>query len=370
MGFIEKRMGPQKGTKWSDGEPRYRARWIDAAGKERSKTYRQKGRAEKHLKEVEGAILDGRWVQPGRTTTLATYARTWLDSRPHRANTRHAVNSCITVWVEGHPLGALPLTAITATACQSWATDLSRTRAETTSRKYVTTVRSILSAAVADGLIPRNPMPRRVKLSANATPKRKGQALTPATLAAISSALPARWSALVWVGAGTGLRPGELLGLPWSNVDLDGGTLTVTQQLDSRTLQPAPPKSKASRRTVPLAPVVVEALKTHAAEYPPADRAGYVFTGSTGAPLTRHNLNAGWRDAAKTVGVTGTVPHDLRHTYASVLLAAGVDVVTVAARLGHDDARITLAVYGHLVPQAVDRTADVVQAALAHRPSA
>ena len=110
--------------------------------------------------------------------------------------------------------------------------------------------------------------------------------------------------------------------------------------------------------------VVADALAAHLAAYPAAED-GTIFTTGKGAPLGHvyygYNLIGG---AVTKAGLPkGTTSHDLRHHYASVLLAAGESVVAVAERLGHEDASLVLSTYGHLMPDSDDRTRSAIDAA-------
>jgi integrase len=124
------------------------------------------------------------------------------------------------------------------------------------------------------------------------------------------------------------------------------------------------PKTPRSRRTVPLPRVAADALAAHLAAYPAAED-GTIFTTRRGAPLGHvyygHNLMG--RAVAEAGLPKGTTSHDLRHHYASVLLAAGESVVAVAERLGHEDASLVLSTYGHLMPDSDDRTRSAIDAA-------
>jgi integrase len=118
-----------------------------------------------------------------------------------------------------------------------------------------------------------------------------------------------------------------------------------------------PPTTPRSRRTIPLPTVVSEALAEHIRELPPVP-SGLLFHTSTGLPIhheyyTSHVFAPA---AARAKLPTGTTDHDLRHAYASWLLAAGESVIAVAERLGHENATLVLTTYGHLVPGSDDRT--------------
>ena len=104
-------------------------------------------------------------------------------------------------------------------------------------------------------------------------------------------------------------------------------------------------------------------MARHIVEFPP-DEDGSLFTTSTGLVYGREHYGATLTTAVKRAGLPGgTTSHDLRHHYASVLLAAGESVVAVAERLGHENATLVLRTYGHLMPDSQDRTRRAVDEA-------
>jgi integrase len=122
----------------------------------------------------------------------------------------------------------------------------------------------------------------------------------------------------------------------------------------------APLKSKASRRTVPVGQVVIDALAAHLADYP-SD--GALFVDERGAPLTYRRWRQLWKEAANAEGVDAT-SHDLRHFCASALISGGASVKQVQTVLGHASAVITLRTYSHMWPGDEDRTRSIMDAAL------
>lgn len=124
------------------------------------------------------------------------------------------------------------------------------------------------------------------------------------------------------------------------------------------------PKTPRSRRIVPLPQVVADALRAHMAQFPPADD-GTLFTTRFAGPY-RHDyygtliFGAAVRKAGLRESIT---THDLRHHYASVLLMQGESVITVAERLGHENATLVLSTYGHLMPDSEERTRRAVDEA-------
>lgn len=123
-----------------------------------------------------------------------------------------------------------------------------------------------------------------------------------------------------------------------------------------------PLKTASSYRTVPLPDVVSVALAEHVKRT--GRRDGFVFATSAGLPVKRNTFGRTWRSAVERVGLRGLRLHDLRHAYASALIAAGESVKVVQTRMGHASAVVTLDVYGHLFPDSDDRTRAAVDAYL------
>jgi integrase len=200
--------------------------------------------------------------------------------------------------------------------------------------------------------------------------------LTTQQVLELIQAMPERYRALTVVAAATGLRQGEVFGLTVDNLDFLRRQVRVEQQM--KHLAPrrpflARPKTPSSVRTVPLPDVALEAAAEHLRRWPAATamRATsgrdelLVFTTGTGGPLTRATFNMTWRRRVKAAKLPeGTGFHELRHFYASLLIASGASVKTVQARLGHKSALETLNTYAHLWPDSEDQTTRAVDVAL------
>jgi integrase len=119
-------------------------------------------------------------------------------------------------------------------------------------------------------------------------------------------------------------------------------------------------KSKASRRTMPVGQVVIDALAAHLADYP-SD--GALFVDELGAPLTYRRWRQLWKEAAGAAGVDAT-SHDLGHFFASALISGGASVKQVQTVLGHASAVTTLRTYSHMWPVDEDRTRNIMDAAI------
>ena len=166
--------------------------------------------------------------------------------------------------------------------------------------------------------------------------------------------------------AGTGLRQGECFGLTVDRVDFLRRQVRVDRQLVAVSAGVptfGPPKRDAAFRTVPLPEFVTTALAQHLQQFPPGPH-NLVFTKSKGLPLRRSTFGDTWRPLVAEAAVPeGTTFHDLRHFYASLLIAHGCSVKAVQRRLGHQSAVETLDIYSHLWPDSDDQTRAAVDVA-------
>lgn len=176
----------------------------------------------------------------------------------------------------------------------------------------------------------------------------------------------------------TGLRRGELLALRWGNVDIDGAKVIRVREAIEETkaggLRFKPPKTKAGRRDITLPDLAVEALREHRRKL--LERRlvlglgrlrdeDFVFPAVDGSPPAPRRFTKAWAAAAAGAGHPEVTFHALRHTHASQLISAGLDVVTVSRRLGHAKPTITLGIYAHLFEKDDSKAAAAINAALA-----
>lgn len=167
----------------------------------------------------------------------------------------------------------------------------------------------------------------------------------------------ARWS----VALAIGMRQGEVLGMPWADLDLDAGTLAVRQALQrqkGKGLVLVAPKSRAGRRTIALPLPLHDALKAHRAaqlaERLAAGSAwqdhGLVFAQANGRPIDPRGDNRAWGSLLADAGVREAKLHDARHTAATLMLVMGIDPRVVMEILGHSQISLTQGTYQHVVP--------------------
>jgi integrase len=202
---------------------------------------------------------------------------------------------------------------------------------------------------VLDRLIPANPAQG---LDLPAEPRNELVIPTIDEVAQLADAFPDDMRAAVWVGAAAGLRTSEAMGLRVESVDFLRRTITVNRQIKNRELSPRL-KSHASYRAIPVSEELITMLAHHVEVHGPGPE-GVLFH-RDGRLLGRHQVSLAMRNA----GVVGHF-HNLRHFYASMLIAGGQSVKVVQKRLGHASATITLDTYGHLWPDNEDETRDVV----------
>ncbi len=343
----------------------WQARWTDPdTGRQRSKLFARQGDAKRYGTTMEAAKHAGTYIDPAAgAVTFEAYAEAWRQIQVHRQGTADQVRTNLTRHVYPH-IGARPLAAIRPSELQAMVKALAETLAASTVEVVFTWVSTIFKAAVLDKVIPASPC-LGVKLPAVADIK--VTVVPVVTVAALVEGITGRYRALIVLGAGTGMRIAEALGLTVDRVDWLRRTITVDRQLASGSTPVfAPVKDKRNRpRTIPVGQVVLDALAAHIAEHGTGSD-GLIFTTAVGAKVSHSTWSDTWRAAAGPLGIdSGDGFHLLRHFYASALIASGASVKEVQERLGHTSAVMTLDIYGHLWPGDDERTRAATDAALA-----
>ncbi len=339
----------------------WRARYRDLDGREHAKHFPRKTDAEKWVTGQMASVHRGEHVDPNDKTIVAEYAREWAKARPHRPTTERRVKSLIETHIAGTTLGSRRMASVRPSEVQAWVTGRSDVLAASTLRLLVSLLRSIYASAVLDRIVGSSPV---VRLTLPHASKERIVPLTVDQVRKLAEAMPERNQAMVLTQAGLGLRIGELLALRVQDVDFLRRTARVEYQIAPGLKTRSDPKTPRSRRTIPLPKVVADALAEQIRRWPPTED-GTLFTTKAGQPYG-HNYYGTIIFAAAVLKANlpaGTTSHDLRHHYASVLLAAGESVIAVAERLGHENANLVLSTYGHLMPDSEDRTRKAVDEA-------
>jgi integrase len=342
------------------GNVRYEVRLRGPDGQERSRTFRTRKAAETYQRELLAQRDRAGWVDPraGRIT-LAEWVSEWsatlVNLRPSSQRI-YLDNLRLHVLPE---LGPVQLNKLDKAMLRTWLARLSAgpLKAATVHQVY-RALRRTLASAVENDVIVRNPLegikPPRVE-------PQEMRFLTPVEVATLTDTIDERYRAFVMVGAYCGLRLGEMAGLRRRRVDLLHRRIQVVEQLGRNAdgqwaLQPL--KTRASRRSVALPAAVVDALDAHLQHWAGRGHDGFVFTAPDGGHFDPDNFRSRiWTPAVAAAGVEPLRIHDLRHTTASLAIAAGADVKTLQTMLGHASAVMTLDRYGHLMPGAAEDVA-------------
>ena len=185
-----------------------------------------------------------------------------------------------------------------------------------------------------------------------------------------------RYRVVALVALFTGMRLGEVLALRWNRIDLDAKVIKVREALEQTKaygLRFKRPKTNAGRRNVSLPVFLVRVLHEYRVSMLEqavqlglgklADDA-LLFSGLDGGPLSPNAVSAAWAHFANNIGQPDVTFHALRHTHASQLIAAHMDITTISKRLGHAKPDITLRIYAHLFHPDDSKAADAIDAAL------
>ncbi len=234
-------------------------------------------------------------------------------------------------------------------------------------------IRTILNQAEKEMLIPYNP-------AVKATPPKATQAevsyFQPEQVAAIMEALdsePLKWRTITYLLIYTGCRRGEIMGLKWEKIDMASGKIVIDSALlysPNRGIMESTTKT-GNRRTVTIPATALQLLRQYRNEYmrlrfANGDRwqdSGYVFVRDNGSPMNPDNITAWLADFSKRHGLPHIHPHAFRHSMASILMANGMDIVSVSKRLGHAKVSTTSDIYAHVIEEADERASNCLEAA-------
>lgn len=370
-----------------NGKVRWYARYRDPEGKQRSKTFDRKADAQAFLDDQHAAMRRGRYIDlDAGKTTFREYGNQWWEAQTFDPSTRDAVKQRL----ESHvypAFGSKALRDIKPLTIQSWLSDLDDVLAPNTIGVIHTHVGAILSAAVEDDAIPKNP----ARAKSVRRPKVDRVPVVPWTVEEVSrmrEALTDRYTIMVTIAAGLGLRQGEVFGLSPEDVDWLRGTVAVRRQVKvfgGNRLVFALPKGGKVREGIPLPESVRGPLAAYLADFPAEDvtlpwgepggkpvTVPLVLRSREGKALNRNYINSHiWKPALRAVGMVAEGDegrrngmHALRHFYASVLLDAGENIKALSTYLGHADPGFTLRTYTHLMPSSSERTRNAVDAVL------
>lgn len=356
-----------------------------ATGKRRQHSkggFRTQKLAQAHLNSILERVESGAWKPDQKLTVEQLLTNHWLPSvrtEGHRPATVEQYESVVEHWIVPH-IGAKVVSTLTPSDVQKYVEKI-RTAKTATGRKGLSARSAQLSVgilkaatawALTSGLLGRDPLagvkrPKVTRKPVSAWSTDEARRFLAATK---DSRHAWAWALLL----SRGLRRGELCGLKWHAVDLDGGVVRIvrTRILIDGKVADSIPKTLSGLRSVPIDSYLVALLKAHkarqAAEQLAAGEAyqddGWLFADELGRPYYPSSLSV-WFEEARVEAKLPKIPlHGTRHTAASLMLADRVPVRVVSEMLGHSDPNITLSVYAHVIPGMAEQAGASLSASL------
>jgi integrase len=374
-------------TETKDGRKRYKT-IIRINGKQQWRTWDRKRDAENYLDDLSPEVRDGTYHEI-KKATFSEYLEHWqtahLLPEQFKPSTYNAYRSIVAL----HLLPAFknyPMLAITPAEINSFSAKLLQQngagRKNKLSRKTVRNVLNLLgeimSKAVAEGYLKHSPMEGVDKPRADK--EQKGRALKPDEIQSVLKACEGKPHAMIATAIATGMRRGEQFGLDWEQIDFENNVIKVRRELywkfgKYHAVQEGEakhvfvlPKSKKSTRDIDMSP---ELRKELLELYMMSGKKGLVFSTSTGTPLNPDNVvkrdfaeilkSAEGARAEAKLPVIGKVRwHDLRHTFGSLKIDQGEDLLYVSRQMGHSSVSVTADIYAHQIrarrPEAAAKT--------------
>jgi integrase len=326
----------------------YRARYRDADGNEHARHFKYKTKtasgeqsAQEWLDKQTAALVTNTHVSPKLAKmTVAEWSEKWMEgyATRRRSTVRQArvhVNKIVAKF------GPRTLASIKPSDVKAWMGELKAEGfADSTVYAFHSRLGQLFADAVHDGLVPRSPVSRRTSPGAG---KQRPYVATTEQVWGLFDAMPEHFRPVILLGAFVGLRVAELAAIRVTDVDFMRGIVSPAIQYPAEPL-----KTEMSKTPIPIPQELVLELNRVPARW----GSPTLVVGAFGRPVAPYTIETAFKKARETVDglPEGFRIHDLRHYYASLLIASGLDVKVVQARLRHSSAKTTLDTYGHLWP--------------------
>jgi len=365
MAHIEKR--PDRRKPW-------RVRYRDPLGRERSRSFTRKADADRFMATVQADLIRGDWTDPRLSRiTVEEWAERWLRTKSHlKPKTLAGYRSNLQAHVTP-AFGGYQLRHVDRMAVEEWVADLQASGLGPSGiRQARQVLNSMLTLAVDAGYLAANPVdgvrtPRQ--------PEPQMLFLDAGQVERLAVTIREPYGTLVYLLAYGGLRWGEAAALRRGRCDLPRSRIEIVEAVSEAggELHYGPTKNHRSR-VVGIPGFLGDRLAKHLARHVPDRSDALVFTSPQGAPLRNSNFRRQvWYQAVEQAELPeGLRIHDLRHTCASLLIAAGANPKAVQVHLGHSSIAVTMDRYTHLFPSDVHdlvrRLADIRARSLAAPP--
>ena len=335
---------------------KWRARYRDEAGKEHSRHFDRKIDAQQWLDQVTSTVVTGTYADPkaGRITFAAFFGE-WSARQVWAPGTVLAMSLA----ARSVPFAGKPMKQVRRSDVETWIKQMNAAGLApgTIKTRYVN-VRSVFRAAVKDRVIGSDPTDG-VRLPRGRRADVAMSIPTPEEVGQLMAVADERFQPFIALCAFAGLRLGEAAGVQLGDIDFLRKSLKVSRQVqrvngggDRRTSA----EVRLGARRLPRRQPGRTARRARRPPTAPPASNRWLFAGEGDDPPHQNTVGYWWRKTLRDAGLSGIKLHDLRHFYASGLIAAGCDVVTVQRSLGHSKATTTLNTYAHLWPTAEDRT--------------
>ncbi len=359
---------------WQSGDTE-RTAWVltytDQGGDRHLKTFKTKKEADAEETKIRYEVSHGTHPPDSASVTVAVAAEKWIKGREIddvERSTLAQYRQHIDLHI--NPLvGTVKLSKLTKPRANQFKETLLETRSRAMAGKALQSFRSIIADAQDRGLVAQN-VARGVTIKKRNRDKEPVIPPTKADIRTILLSVSDRWRPLIVTAIFTGMRSSELRGLTWADVDFDKRVIRVRQRADKYNVL-GPPKSKTSRRELPMTPMVVNTLREWQLACPKGE-ANLVFPTSRGNVESHPNIwgrcivplerKCGFIGAGTTKPKYGL--HALRHFYASWIIEQGFSPKKAQTLLGHSSIQMTYDTYGHLFPDPEDDRAKLEAAEL------
>ena len=328
----------------------YLVKLRDPAGRQYSRSFRTRKEAERFELEQRSAHLQQTWVDPrAGKLVLRAYAERWMKQRVGlRPKTVELYQYLLCHHILPE-LGSRELSDLSPALIRDWHAGLfaKQSIGASTVAKAYRLLRTILTTAVEDELIMRNPC---VLKGASVERPDERPVATVDQIAALADVADPRYRAMILLAAWCGLRFGEAATLAREDIDIKAGTLKIRRQLvelASGAQFFAPPKTAAGKRVIAIPPHVQVEVRDHLARRVGSSPDALLFPAPDGDLLRRSNFaRRTWAPAVRAVGLTGFRFHDLRHTGNTLASSTGASTKELMARMGQANPRAAL-IYQH-----------------------
>ena len=342
---------------------RYVIDFYDNQGERKRKTLKDgitKARAREILRDIEDKLARGLYLSQERIPLFSEVAKDWLGFK--KLNIRASTWSCLEGHTRNHfeELNSLRVNLITTAVIEKWITRRQENDMNiSTLRKLLVTLNQIMSYSVRHKYLAHNPV-RDAERPSNQgmIEEKKIKVLTPDEIKAFLDAVTnQKYHALFRLAIMSGARQGELLGLKWSDIDWEASQISIERTFNNQAWYDT--KTKASKRKIDIGPEMMAELKRWKFACMPnkktlvflkPNKLNLVFPNESGQPMNHNNMvNRYFNPALFKAGIDRIRFHDLRHSYASLLIEQGENIKYIQSQLGHSTPTVTLNVYAHLM---------------------